>query len=122
MNQYKLTNGGGVLKLTGNEYLMSIPCDEKNHDWQEYQAWLAAGNTPDVADVEPETVIRIPKLEFKKRLQALGKYEAAATALASLSDDLKENWDLVDDAATDNEPLMALLTAIGVTDLSTIFY
>ena len=69
-----------------------------------------------------DDVISLPKLEFKKRLQALGKYEAAAAALAGLSDDLKENWDLVDDAATDNEPLIALLAAIGVTDLSTIFY
>lgn len=23
-----------------------IPSDERNRDWQEYQSWLAGGNTP----------------------------------------------------------------------------
>lgn len=31
----------------GNMY---IPSDEDNKDWQEYQAWLALGNTPQAAD------------------------------------------------------------------------
>lgn len=45
MALYKLLENG-VLK--GN---LSIPPDPANADWQEYQAWLLAGNTPDPADV-----------------------------------------------------------------------
>jgi hypothetical protein len=30
-----------------------IPADQRNVDWQTYQAWLALGNTPDAADPAP---------------------------------------------------------------------
>lgn len=30
-----------------------IPNDDRNHDWIEYQAWLAAGNTPLPPDSTP---------------------------------------------------------------------
>ena len=32
-----------ILRLPDNAY---IPNDEQNTDWQAYQEWLAAGNTP----------------------------------------------------------------------------
>lgn len=40
---YQLLDPTGVLRLTDNA---SIPEDAANRDWQEYQAWLAEGNTP----------------------------------------------------------------------------
>jgi hypothetical protein len=43
---YKLLENG-VLRLSDNA---SIPNDPGNRHWQEYQTWLAAGNTPDPAD------------------------------------------------------------------------
>ncbi len=50
MTEYKLTRGSVVLRAKDNA---SIPDDEDNLDWQEYQGWLTAGNTPDPADPAP---------------------------------------------------------------------
>lgn len=35
-----------VVRRSDNAY---IPSDPENHDWRNYQAWIAAGNTPDQA-------------------------------------------------------------------------
>jgi hypothetical protein len=51
MADYKLRIDGGVLHIpTGR----SIPDAANNRHWQEYQRWLAAGNTPEPADPEPK--------------------------------------------------------------------
>jgi hypothetical protein len=51
MSDYKLLDGGGVKHVPSGR---SIPDDPRNRHWQEYQNWLAAGNTPEPADPEPE--------------------------------------------------------------------
>lgn len=40
---YKFTQGTEVIRLADGAF---IAADETNRDWQEYQAWVAAGNTP----------------------------------------------------------------------------
>jgi hypothetical protein len=57
-----VTNSDGVLRVEDNAY---IPNDGGNRDWQEYQDWLAAGNTPDPAPPLPEIV---PVPDSNKRL------------------------------------------------------
>lgn len=44
MSEYKLQKGGsGVIRLKDMAF---IPDCADNRDWQEYRAWVAAGNTP----------------------------------------------------------------------------
>ena len=48
--QYQLqTNDNAVMRHNDDGSITSIPNDPANIDWIAYQAWLAAGNTPDPA-------------------------------------------------------------------------
>jgi uroporphyrinogen-III decarboxylase len=80
---YKLT-ASGVRRIDGAE----IPNDSGNRDWQEYQKWLALGNTPQPADPAPVVVDRVAILRAK--LDELKGRAQAPTTLAELCEALKE--------------------------------
>lgn len=49
--QYKLVTGSSdVIRTSADSVVSFVPADPANRDWQEYQAWLVAGNTPEPAD------------------------------------------------------------------------
>lgn len=51
--QYQLITDSECIKMIdGNGVIKCIPNDERNTDWQEYQAWLAADpeNQPEPAE------------------------------------------------------------------------
>ena len=47
---YQLTQGDSIHRLSDNAF---IPPDDRNTDYQEYTAWLAAGNAPLPAPAPP---------------------------------------------------------------------
>ena len=47
---YKLTTSGSILRKADGAI---VPIDFRNVDYQEYQRWLEAGNTPEPADAAP---------------------------------------------------------------------
>ena len=99
----------------------SIPVGNGTAADIEFQNWLAAGNIPDAADVEPEATEYITKLTIVDRLIALEKLSDALTALNSDSTK-KARWDASTEIAIDDADVIAVLTAIGITDTSTILY
>jgi len=63
---YQLTNGNTILRLSDNAW---FPEDPANTDYQQYQAWVAAGNTPEPAPAPPAP----PKpLTLTEKLAAAG--------------------------------------------------
>ena len=64
MPQYKLTTNGFIIR----DGSTSIPIDLSNSEYQDYLAWVAAGNVADPPDIEVTTPA-LPTLE--ERLKAL---------------------------------------------------
>jgi hypothetical protein len=53
---YSLTSGASVIRDVDQAI---VPADPRNVDWQAYQAWLAAGNTPTPYAAPPPAGVQI---------------------------------------------------------------
>jgi hypothetical protein len=73
---YKLTNSNTIRRAEG----ACIPADPANTDYQQYQEWLAAGNTPEPADPPPnprpaEILARLAEIDMES-IRALRAIQA----------------------------------------------
>ena len=66
-----------------------IPNDERNTDWQTFQKWLAAGNTPQPADLPPAPDSRLV-LDAEER--AAARLDSAILNLADATPFQLRQW------------------------------
>jgi hypothetical protein len=65
MADYAIKRDGGVVYIPTRA---TIPEDEGNADWRAYQAWLAAGNTPDELESDAQWLQRARR-ETRERIR-----------------------------------------------------
>ena len=78
MALYQLTSNTSVIRTSDGAI---IPKDDMNSDWQRYQEWTAAGNTPDPYVPPPPP----PPLTPAQKLSAAGLTVADLKSLLGLT-------------------------------------
>ena len=81
MADYAVARDGGVIHTPTGAF---IPEDEANADWRAYQAWLAAGNTPD--EFETDEAYRARVVEIGRARIRSEMARRSAIAVEALDD------------------------------------
>ncbi|WP_127078329.1 hypothetical protein [Rhodomicrobium lacus] len=106
---YICTQNGSVIRDDG----AVIPSDPANSDWQRYQEWLAAGNTPAPAPEIPEPVpSSVSPLQLVRALRQAGTEDAFWAALDA-NPIAKRDFGLAREIHRDDPLVAAMGVALG---------
>lgn len=111
---YKLSTSG-VQRLADGAF---IPNDDRNTDYREYLAWVAAGNTPQAADAAPIPSV-VDMAQARLALLQSGLYSTVQAAIAAMpgaaGDAARIEWEFRTTVRRDSPLVASLSTALGLT-------
>lgn len=111
---YKLTLSDSIQRLADG---VSIPTDTGNRDYQEYLAWIAAGNTPEPADPAVQPPATCSPWQIRKALNQLGLRDAVEAAVAASTDrNLHDGWERATEFRSDDPFVIAMGATLGKTE------
>jgi hypothetical protein len=109
---YKLLKQG-VRRTVDNAF---IPAAEGNSDWQRYQEWLAAGNTPEPADPEPQVFPVVTMRQARLALHDAGLLTQVNGAVSALGGSVEIEWEYATTVERSSPLVASLATALNLSE------
>lgn len=94
-----------------------IPDAAGNSDWRKYQEWLAAGNTPEPADPEPQVFPVVTMRQARLALSEAGLLDAVNAAIVSAGGAAVIEWEYATEVKRSWPLVTMLASTLGLTEV-----